>query len=81
MTDEDDGRPFPEPADRGEDALDLVVGERGGRLVEDEDPGAAHHPAGDLDELLLGQRQLLAGWSRSTWPRPIVSSCWRTSVA
>ena len=59
MTDEDDGRALvPEPADRREDPLDLVVGERGGRLVEDEDPGSAHHPAGDLDELLLGQRQL-----------------------
>ena len=59
MADEDDGRALvPEPADRREDPLDLVVGERGGRLIEDEDPGAAHYAAGDLDELLFGKRQL-----------------------
>ena len=59
MADEDDGRALvPEPADRRENALDLVVGQRGGRLIEDEDPGAAHYASGDLDELLFGQRQL-----------------------
>ena len=37
--------------------LDLLVAERGGGLVHDQDPGVGPEGPGDLDELLLGHRQ------------------------
>jgi len=58
--DVDDAPPLAgEPLDDGEDALDLAVGERRGRLVEDEDAGIADEKACDLEELLLGDGEAL----------------------
>nr|BFF25321.1 hypothetical protein GCM10025732_32860 [Glycomyces mayteni] len=44
-------------ADDGEELLDLVGVEAGGRLVEDEDLALGDHGPADRDELLEGQRQ------------------------
>ena len=46
-----------QPADDREQPLDLVGGERGGRLVEDEDARLDRQRLGDLDQLLVGHRQ------------------------
>ena len=43
-----------EAADDRVEQLDLVVGERRGRLVHLDDPGVEAHRLGDLDDLLLG---------------------------
>ena len=40
-----------------EEALDLAVGERGGRLVHHDDPRVARERFGDFDELLLPDRE------------------------
>ena len=53
---------MPEPAraedvDHSEQALDLAIGERGGRLVHDHDLGVDADRLGDLHELLLGHAQ------------------------
>ena len=48
-----------EALDDGEHALDLAVGERRGRLVEDEDAGIADEEPRDLEELLLGDAETL----------------------
>ena len=39
----------------------LAIGQRCGRLVQDEDTQVAAHRLGDLDELLLAARQLRDG--------------------
>jgi hypothetical protein len=44
-------------ADRGEDEIDLGAGERGRRLVQQQDLGAAPECAGDLDQLTLADAQ------------------------
>ena len=44
-------------ADDAEEVLHLLVAERGGGLVHDQDPGVGPQRPGDLDELLLGHRQ------------------------
>ena len=49
-----------QPPDEPEQPLDLLVGERRGRLVEGEDPDAGLERAHDLDELALGRRELVA---------------------
>ena len=46
-----------EPPDDRVEQLDLVVGERGGRLVHRDDPRVEADRLGDLDDLLLGDRQ------------------------
>ena len=46
-----------EPAHERVEQLDLVVGERGGRLVHDEQPGVQGERLGDLDDLLLRRRR------------------------
>ena len=43
----------PQPADLREQALGLARGERGGGLVEDDDPGVGTQRLGDLDQLPL----------------------------
>ena len=43
--------------DHAEEAVDLLVAERGRRLVHDQDAGVGPQGPGDLDELLLGHRQ------------------------
>ena len=56
----DDAAPLGgEPLDHGQDALDLAVGERRGRLVEDQDAGVADEQPRDLEELHLGDAQPL----------------------
>ena len=45
-------------AERPEQLVDLLRGEDGGRLVHDQDPGAAVEQLEDLDPLLLADRQL-----------------------
>ena len=47
-----------ELAQRGEQLVDLVRHEHGGRLVEDEDPGAAVEHLEDLDALLLADAEI-----------------------
>ena len=47
-----------ELADDRLDLLDLDVGERRGRLVEDEDAGVARQEPRDLDQLALGDRKV-----------------------
>ena len=44
--------------ERPEQVVDLLRGEDGGRLVHDQDPGAAVEELEDLDPLLLADRQL-----------------------
>ena len=44
--------------ERPEQLVDLLRGEDGGRLVHDQDPGAAVEELEDLDPLLLADRQL-----------------------
>ena len=46
-----------QPPDEREEALRLVMGERGGRLVEDQQPGRSRQGAGDLDDLPLADAQ------------------------
>ena len=48
-----------EPADDAEDELRLLLGQRGGRLVHDQDAGLAGERAGDLDDALLGDGEPL----------------------
>ncbi len=54
---EDGDAALGEAADDGVEELDLVVGQRGGRLVHLDDPGVEADRLGDLDDLLLGDRQ------------------------
>ncbi len=59
VADEDDGDALRlQPADRREQQLDLVAGQRGGRLVHEEDAGVGGEAAADRDDLALrhGQR-------------------------
>ena len=59
---EDDAPPLlHEVARRPEDALDLRLAQRRGRLVEDEQASVADEEAGDLDELPLADRERLDG--------------------
>ena len=44
-------------ADDPEQPVDLLVAERGGRLVHDQDAGVGPQGPRDLDQLLLGHRQ------------------------
>ena len=46
-----------QPADDAEQPLDLVGGQRRGRLVEDQDARLDRQRLRDLDELLVGHRQ------------------------
>ena len=77
--DVDDAPPLAgEALDDGEHALDLAVGERRGRLVEDQDAGIADEEARDLEELLLGDAESRSTAVRgSTWSRPTVESSLR----
>ena len=45
----------------GEEPLDLDAGQRGGRLVHDEHPGVERDGLGDLDDLLVGDREAERG--------------------
>ena len=47
-----------ELAERGEQLVDLLRHEHGGRLVEDEDPGAAVEHLEDLDPLALADAEV-----------------------
>ena len=47
-------------ADDGEELFDLVRRQGGGRLIHDQDAGLERQRAGDLDGLLLGDRQVAA---------------------
>ena len=49
--------PLLEPAHQPVEQLDLVVGQRRGRLVHDEQPRVQGERLGDLDDLLLGDAQ------------------------
>jgi hypothetical protein len=49
--------PAPERRQRGEDALDLDVRERGGRLVQDQHARVAREHTCDLNELPLTHRE------------------------
>ena len=60
----DGGAAGGDAAHRRQKPLRLLVGEHGGRLVEDEDAGAADEHLEDLDPLLLGDRQLVDRLSR-----------------
>ena len=56
--DVDDPHPLPlQLADDPEQVVDLLVAERGRRLVHDQDPGLGPQRPRDLDELLLGHRE------------------------
>ena len=58
VRDVDDPHALPlQLADDPEQLLDLLVAERGGGLVHDEDARVGPERPGDLDELLLGHRQ------------------------
>ena len=46
-----------EPAEQGEQRRGLVLGDRGGRLVEEQDLGFERQRLGDLDDLHLRDRQ------------------------
>ena len=60
VRDVDDASAFAgEPLDDGKHALDLAVGERRGRLVEDEDARVADEQPRNLHELHLGDAQPL----------------------
>ncbi len=48
-----------EARDDFEEALDLSLAQRGGRLVHDEDPRVRADRLGDLDQLLLGHAESL----------------------
>ena len=54
---DDAGAGLAEDVDHSEQALDLAIGERGGRLVHDHDLGVDADRLGDLHELLLGHAQ------------------------
>ena len=58
--------------DEREQRVDLVAGQRGGRLVHDDEPGVGRHGAADGDELAAGDRQIRdlgAGSSADADPR------------
>ena len=63
--------------DQGEELLGLAVGERGGRLVEDEHREVGAERLGDLDHLLLGAGQIARHGSPgvSGKPRRAMISC------
>src|SRR6185295_15676839 len=62
MRDEEDGHPLvPEGLDDLEQPPDLMFGERGRRLVHDQDPDLQGERLGDLDGLLLRQGQAARG--------------------
>ena len=50
-----------EPLDEGEQPLDLLVRQRGRRLVEDQAASVAEQRAGDLDHLALGDAEADTG--------------------
>ena len=54
---DDAGAGLAEDVDYSEQALDLAIGERGGRLVHNHDLGVDADRLGDLHELLLGHAQ------------------------
>ena len=57
----DDGHAFvAQTPDEGKEALDLIVRERGGRLVEGKHTHARLEGAHDFDDLALGGRELVA---------------------
>ena len=47
----------PQVADDPEQLVDLRVGQRRGRLVHDQDVGVERERPGDLDHLVLGDRE------------------------
>ena len=58
MADKQDGHALPlQIADKPEQLLDLMGGERRGRLVHDQDANVQRDRFGDFDRLLSGQRQ------------------------
>ena len=58
MADEDDGDAVRlQPANRREQQVDLVPGQRGRRLVHEQDAGIGGEPAADRDDLALRDRQ------------------------
>ena len=58
VRDEDDGAALvAKPARDGEERLDLLRRQRRGRLVHDDQPAVRRQRAGDLDHLLIGDRQ------------------------
>jgi hypothetical protein len=60
MRDVEDGDPFAaQLAEQPGQGADLVAGQRGGRLVEDQDPRPAEQRLGDLHQLAAPERQLL----------------------
>ena len=59
-----------QPADHGEEAARLVVGQRGGRLVEGDQAAAGPHGAHDLDHLPLRRAEGVAKLARTQLARP-----------
>ena len=58
MADVDDRQPpRPQPVDHREQPLGVALGQRAGRLVEDDHPGVRDQGPGDLDELLRADAQ------------------------
>ena len=59
-----------------EQPLDLGTGQCRGGLVHDQDPGVEAQRLGDLDDLLVGDRQARTGLSEASWtPRRSISPC------
>src|ERR1039457_3687358 len=50
-----------QPANNGEQALRLVVGKRGGRIVHHPDAGVLRQCCCDLDDLLMGNAEFMQG--------------------
>lgn len=62
MGDEEDGGALlAQGAHHGEEAGHFAAGERGGRLVHDQDPGVEGEGLGDLHDLLVGDGQAARG--------------------
>ncbi len=61
---QDGGALFAQGAYDTEEAGDLAAGQRGGRLVHDQDAGVERQGLGDLDDLLVGDRQTACGLLR-----------------
>ena len=63
-----------------EERLDLGVGERGRRLVEDEDARLLRERLGDLDELLLADAEVADGRARVERQVQLVEQLLRAAV-
>ena len=72
---------LPQPPDEAEERLDLVVGERARRLVEDQDARVDRERASDLDHLLLIGSQAPHGQGRVEIETETLQSSLRPGVS